>query len=104
MLDRALLLHLGHLAEDADDVVAIQQGHGTELDGRANAVRFDQRDLGIGHARSSGELAREDLPGTASLFRSADGRNWRPRTSPTKRSAAGLSQRTTPARSMTHAG
>jgi hypothetical protein len=68
-----LLDLVAELAEDADHVASLQEGHGAHLDGHAFAVPVEEHDLGVRHRGCSGDLPREHLAGAAPCLRRADG-------------------------------
>jgi hypothetical protein len=71
------------------------------FDGHTTTVAVEHDDLGIGDRLVGDDLPCERLARAASLLGDTTELNWRPRTSPTRRSPAGFTQRITPCASMT---
>jgi hypothetical protein len=89
------------LAEDADDMIAVDERHGADLDGDAIAVGIDDDNRASVTfevpmiLRANSSFARRVSSGATTLV------NCRPPTSPTMFRAARFTQRMTPPRSMT---
>ena len=61
------------LPEDADDVLAAQQRHRTDLDLDPLAAGVDEREAGVGDRRRPDDLAGEVLPRAPRVLRCDDG-------------------------------
>ena len=96
-----LLFDVGDLSEDADESMPVHQYAGADVDLNATTVSVDEDHLRIGHCGRADNLGAKCSRARRVSSGATTDVNWRPRTSPTRRRAAGLIQRMTPVGSMT---